>query len=227
MIEAIRLGASSRKGLLFDGVDFLFREGDAWLVTGPPSCGKSTLLRILAGRREPEGGDVLAPGGSLYRPPAAGRPRHLQETGWVEAPPSCADGTVEERFRLSALAADPPIPPDELEGRAAALLSMVGLGEVGEAPLRRLSLSERVLAELAAELVRGPRHLFLDGFLAAAGPLWGESAGGFVRALAREGRIVILAEREAPSWFPLRGRALRPVGPFGFVRLAGEEEEGT
>jgi ABC-type multidrug transport system ATPase subunit len=226
VIEAVRLCASSRKGSLFSGVDLLFREGDAWLVTGPPSCGKSTLLRILAGRLQPGSGDVLSPGGSLYRPPAEGLPRHLAETAWVEALLPEEGETVEDRFLLSSLAAEPPLSREELAARAEALLSMVALPGFSQVPLAELSHSERVLVELASELVRGPRHLFLDGFLAAAGPLWGESAGGFVRALAREGRIVVLAEREIPPWFPLRGSAVKAVGPFGLARVAGETEEG-
>lgn len=67
MIETFHLGAVVRGWTLWEGLDFAFDDGEAWIVTGPPSCGKTLLLRILCGDREPDAGDVVAGGESLYR----------------------------------------------------------------------------------------------------------------------------------------------------------------
>ena len=67
MIEGFRVGVSGRAGTLWEGVDLSFGDGDVWLVCGPPSCGKSVLLRVLRGDRRPDAGDVVVGGESLVR----------------------------------------------------------------------------------------------------------------------------------------------------------------
>jgi ABC-type multidrug transport system ATPase subunit len=71
MIEGFRLGVFSRGTTLWDGLDFAFGDAAAWVVTGPPSSGKTLLLSILRGERRPDAGDVVVSGESLYRGNAA------------------------------------------------------------------------------------------------------------------------------------------------------------
>lgn len=51
--------------LLFDDVDFGIEEGDKIGIVGINGTGKSTLLRILAGEEEPDGGEVVK-GNQVY-----------------------------------------------------------------------------------------------------------------------------------------------------------------
>jgi energy-coupling factor transporter ATP-binding protein EcfA2 len=96
---------------------------------------------------------------------------------------------------------------------------MVGLPDARSWALSSLSASERVRAELAAELLRGPRYLFGDGTLAAAGPPYREMLGGLFRALAREGNTIVLAERQIPErWAAAAGECV-PSGPFRVYRI--------
>lgn len=217
MIEAFRLGFVSRNGTLWDGLDLAVGEGDVRVVTGPPGCGKTSLLRILRGERRPDAGDVVAGGQSLYRGGAAA---FRAISGFVpEVLPAWAGRTVHDIFLLSS-AAGTEVPKAESEERESDLLAMMGLADARGWKLATLSVSERARVALAAELFRGPRYIFADMLLANAGREWTDMLRALFRALAREGRTIVLAERELPeSW---RGRAEaegEAKGPFLLYRI--------
>ena len=58
MLKATGLGAAVDGRQLFDGLDLLLSPGRRVGVVGPNGCGKTTLLRILAGEREAENGSL-------------------------------------------------------------------------------------------------------------------------------------------------------------------------
>lgn len=229
MIEAFHLRAAARGVTLFEDLTLVFDEGEAWIVSGPPSCGKSLLLRILSGDRKPDSGDVVAGGHSLYGGNPAARNRFRLVTGLVPESLPETGRTAGDLFRLSALAAG-GIPRRERNRREEELLALLGVAGAGSVPLSRLSVSERARVTLGAELLRGPKVLFLDMLLFNAGREWTDSLLGLFRALAHEGRMIVMMEREIPERW--RGAAdpgaatpdprIRDAGPFRLFRLAGE-----
>jgi len=229
MIEAFHLRASARGVTLFEDLTLAFDEGDAWFVTGPPSCGKSLLLRILSGDRKPDSGDVVAGGESLYGGNPAARNRFRLMTAFVPESLPATGQTAGDLFRLSALSAG-DIPRRERNRREEELLALLGVAGTGLIPLSRLSVSERARVALAAELLRGPKVLFLDMLLSNAGRDWTDSLLGLFRALVREGRTIVMMERELPErWRGVAGPGIavasdpriRDAGPFRLFRLAG------
>lgn len=220
MIEAFRVGAAFSKGTLWDGLDLAFDDGEVCVVTGPPASGKTLLLRILRGERRPDAGDVVVGGKSLYRGNPGPGKAFRASSGFVPesfSPTACR--TVRDLFRLSAVAV-PGISARERMEREEELLALVGMPGSQGAGLSCLSVSERARIALAVELVRSPRVLFTDMLLMNAGREWTDMLGGLFRALAREGKTIIMAERTIPErWNTREGGQGIARGPFRLFRL--------
>jgi ABC-type multidrug transport system ATPase subunit len=227
MIETFRLGVFSRGAILWDGLDFAFGDAAAWVVVGPPSSGKTLLLSILRGERRPDAGDVVVSGESLFRGNAAHARAYRASCGHVPEH-MLPDGrlTVGDLFRRSALAGC-GVRESERKDRSDRLLAMVGVPGAWEWRIAEMSVSERARACLAAELLRGPKVLFCDGAVSAAGIPHREMLWGLFRALAREGNTVVLAERTIPERWALASGPGTPVGPFRIFRLPVPEPKGA
>src|SRR4030066_381077 len=133
MIEAFRVGAVARGKTLWEGLDLALGDGEIWVVAGPPSCGKTVLMNILRGERRPDLGDVVVGGESVYKGSPDHNRRFRAASGVVpEAFPAGGGRTVEDMFRLSALAAG-EVPAAERRRRTEELLSLVGLPGAEEA----------------------------------------------------------------------------------------------
>jgi len=225
MIEAFRVGAVSRNGTLWDGLDLSVGDGEVCVVTGPPASGKTLLLRILRGDRRPDAGDVVAGGESLYRGNSGAARAFRAASGVVpESFPAVGGHAVRELFRLSSVAGA-GISAKERKEREEELLSLMGLPGARDAGLSSLSVSERARVSLAVELFRGPQVLFADMLLHNAGGEWADLLGGLFRALAREGKTVLLAERTIPErWKTMGGGEGIVKGPFRLFRLAPKGE---
>lgn len=223
MIEAFRVGAVSRNGTLWDGLDLAFDDGEVCVVTGPPASGKTLLLRILRGDRRPDAGDVVVGGESLYRGDAAAARAFLASSGVVPESFNAGGGhAVRDLFRLSSVAGA-GISSKERREREEELLALMGIGGARDAALSSLSLSERARVSLAVELFRGPKVLFADMLLHNAGREWTDMLGGLFRALAREGKTILLAERTIPDrWRYAGGGDGIAKGPFRLFRFGAK-----
>jgi len=56
-----------------DGVDLLIRDGETISLVGPSACGKTTLLRVVAGLLEPDQGQIYFDGRPMVAVPAKDR----------------------------------------------------------------------------------------------------------------------------------------------------------
>lgn len=123
--------------MLFRGLDLTLGAGEACQVAGANGIGKSSLIRLLAGLGEPFAGAV-------------------ERTG--EA------GLVDERPAL-----DPHLPLERalsfwerFDGRAAEATGRLGLGALGDVPVRFLSTGQKKRAALARLIAQGAPVWLLD-----------------------------------------------------------------
>jgi phospholipid/cholesterol/gamma-HCH transport system ATP-binding protein len=65
------------------GVDLTVATGETGAIVGPSGCGKSVLLKTTIGLVQPDSGDVLIDGESVFRATAADLRRILRKVGYV------------------------------------------------------------------------------------------------------------------------------------------------
>jgi lipopolysaccharide export system ATP-binding protein len=169
------------------GVDLEARAGEVLGVLGPSGAGKSTLFRALVGEDPPDEGTVFVDGQDVTRWPLWKRAR--AGVGYVPQGPSVLwDLTVRQNldaFRLIT----------RLEREDASLAAArVGLEHRLDVRAGELSSGERRRLELARAVTRTPRVLVCDEPFAGVDPVGAEKLGDLLRALAREGTAVILAD---------------------------------
>ena len=145
------------------GVDLDVRAGEVHALVGENGAGKSTLMKILAGAHQPDAGRMWLDG-QPYQPrsPADGRRAGVamiyQELSL--APHLSAMENI-------LLGVEPTIGPfvrwGQVRQRAAAALRQLGHPDLPlERPVRRLSVAEQQLVEIARSVAVGCRVLVLD-----------------------------------------------------------------
>ncbi|MFF5501729.1 ABC transporter ATP-binding protein [Streptomyces roseolus] len=171
-----------------DGISLDVRGGEIFGLLGPNGAGKSTLVRQLTGLMRPDSGSVTLLGHDLVRHPerAARLLAHLgqESTALDELTVSLAAETTGRLRGLSAA--------DARAGRDA-VLDELGLGELADRPLRKLSGGQRRLACFATALV-GPRPvLVLDEPTTGMDPVARRAVWAAVdRRRAEDGTTVLL-----------------------------------
>lgn len=140
---------------VLDGVSFGVRPDEWVALVGPSGAGKSTLLRLLNRLDEPAGGTVSLDG-TDYREFA---PTELRKrVGLVAQRPALVPGTVRENLTVGPRMRGDPIP----EERVATVVEGLGLADLVERDVRRLSGGEGSRVMLGRTLVNDPDVLLLD-----------------------------------------------------------------
>ena len=141
-----------------DKVSFLIEEGELVGFIGPNGAGKTTTLKTLSGLLYPTTGTVRVLGFDPWKRD----PAFLSQISLVMGQKNQLwwDLPAEESFRL---AKDIYNIPDSLYKKTLAdLVGMLGIGDILNVQVRKLSLGQRMKAELVAALIHSPKVLFLD-----------------------------------------------------------------
>lgn len=139
-------------------VTFEVEPGEVVGFLGPNGAGKTTTLKMLTGLIHPSGGQVNVAGQIPFRRSSA----FLEKITLVMGQKQQLLWDLPALDSLRINAAVYKISPREFQYRVDELSEMLSLGGKLTQPVRKLSLGERMKAELLAALLHRPQVLFLD-----------------------------------------------------------------
>jgi ABC-2 type transport system ATP-binding protein len=149
---------TQREVVAVDGISLSIPTGQAVAFIGPNGAGKSTTIKMLTGILHPSSGEARVLGFTPWRERRA-LVRHIgavfgqRSQLWYHLPPR-------DTFDLLARIYD--IPREQYRQRRDLLIERFSLGPFLDTQVRKLSLGQRMRAEVAASLLHAPRVLFLD-----------------------------------------------------------------
>jgi putrescine transport system ATP-binding protein len=144
-----------------DNVDLRIFRGEMFALVGASGCGKTTLLRMLAGFAEPSSGRILIDGTPMSGVPPYERPVNMMFQSYALFPHMTVERNVGygiSRMKLDAATR---------KSRIQEALEMVQLGHVAARKPHQLSGGQRQRVALARALIRRPQVLLLDEPLSA------------------------------------------------------------
>ena len=144
-----------------DNVSLSVFKGEIFCLLGGSGCGKTTLLRMLAGFEAPTSGRIFIDGQDMADTLPFERPVNMMFQSYALFPHMTVEKNVAfglEQEKLSR---------KEIDQRVADMLDIVKLSELGRRKPHQLSGGQRQRVALARALVKRPKLLLLDEPLAA------------------------------------------------------------
>lgn len=139
-------------------ISFAIEKGELVGFIGPNGAGKTTTLKCLSGLLYPDGGKVEVLGFT----PFERKDNFLEQISlvmgqknqlWWDLPPMDTYILNKEIYE---------IPDKQFEKTVDDLTTLLNMQELVTVPVRKLSLGQRMKAELIAALIHSPKVLFLD-----------------------------------------------------------------
>ena len=144
-----------------DGIDLGIYKGEMFALVGASGCGKTTLLRMLAGFATPTSGRILIEDADMTGVPPHERPVNMMFQSYALFPHMTVEQNV--GYGLRRIREDEAVKAK----RVREALDMVELGPLGRRKPHQLSGGQRQRVALARALIRRPKVLLLDEPLSA------------------------------------------------------------
>jgi ABC-2 type transport system ATP-binding protein len=140
------------------GVSFVVEKGEAVAFIGPNGAGKSTTIKMLSGILQPSGGTISVLG---YQPLQQRRELAMHiGTVFGQRSQLVFNLPLTDSFLLTAEIYC--VLPAEAKKRIERLIAQFDLSSFIDQPVRKLSLGQRMRAEVANALIHNPAIIFLD-----------------------------------------------------------------
>jgi putrescine transport system ATP-binding protein len=136
-------------------------RGELFCLLGGSGCGKTTLLRMLAGFEEPTSGRISIDGVDMTGIPPYERPVNMMFQSYALFPHMTVEQNVEFGLKQDG------VPKREIATRVADMLNLVKLTQFAKRKPHQLSGGQRQRVALARSLVKRPKLLLLDEPLGA------------------------------------------------------------
>jgi ABC-type lipoprotein export system ATPase subunit len=194
-----RAGRGRSERTVFSGLSATFRAGRMTVVTGPSGSGKTTLLHLLAGLDLPATGDVVVLGTRLDQLDRSRRAAFRRERLALVAqePPLVSFLSVRENIELS-LGLHGVEEGERLE-QAGLALTTVGLEQLADQRVSRLSTGEQERVAIARALASAPALLLADEPTARLDYANALAIGELLSRLSRERGIAVVCATHDPA----------------------------
>ena len=183
--------------LLFEKLNLSLAKDRCTVLMGPAGCGKSTILKIVAGLILPQAGSVI-----FDQKPWDARNEDQaiavrSKTGFVfQNAALWANKTVRQNIELPLQFHNPQYSRAQVEERVREAARLVGLRDVWDDRPSHLSLGEQKLVSFARAIVNNPETLFLDDPTAGLDNQLKERLLAFIEDFRRQGKTVILVTQD-------------------------------
>jgi putrescine transport system ATP-binding protein len=147
--------------LAVDRVSLQIGRGELFSLLGGSGCGKTTLLRMIAGFERPDAGRIVIDGVDMADVPPYARPVNMMFQSYALFPHMSVAHNVAFGLRQDG------VPARERRARVAEALELVQLVGFDDRRPHQLSGGQRQRVALARSLVKRPKLLLLDEPLAA------------------------------------------------------------
>lgn len=147
--------------LAVNDVSLDIMRGELFAILGGSGCGKTTLLRMLAGFETPTSGRILIDGVDMTDVPPYERPVNLMFQSYALFPHMTVEQNVAYGLKKER------VPAEQIRQRVAEMLALVKLESLASRKPDKLSGGQQQRVALARALVKRPKLLLLDEPLAA------------------------------------------------------------
>ena len=144
-----------------DHVSVDIARGEIFALLGASGCGKTTLLRMLAGFETPTSGRIVLNGQDLAHLPPHQRPINMMFQSYALFPHLTVWDNIAFGLRRDGMA------KDKVAEKVEAMLKLVQLGKFGKRKPHQLSGGQQQRVALARSLAKQPQLLLLDEPLGA------------------------------------------------------------
>ena len=144
-----------------DGISLALARGEFFALLGASGCGKTTLLRLVAGLDRPDAGRILLDGRNMTDIPAYQRPVNTVFQSYALFPHMSVRGNIAFGLKQDRL------PRNEIDARVDAMLALVQMSAYAGRRPHQLSGGQKQRVALARSLAKLPQILLLDEPMAA------------------------------------------------------------
>ncbi len=144
-----------------DDVSIDIVKGELFALLGGSGCGKTTLLRMIAGFEQPTGGKIFIDGQDMTEVAPYDRPVNMMFQSYALFPHMTVEKNVAYGLKHE------PMTPQQRQDRVRQMLDLVQLSHLGGRKPHQLSGGQRQRVALARALAKQPKVLLLDEPLGA------------------------------------------------------------
>ncbi|GAA0135992.1 ATP-binding cassette domain-containing protein [Paenibacillus sp. YSY-4.3] len=141
-----------------EGIDLTIEEGETVAYVGPNGAGKSTTIKMLSGVLVPTGGEIRVNGLIPYKQ----RMENAGQIGAVFGQRTQLWWDIPVRESLALLKDIYQVPADTFKRNLDAFTEILEMDAFIHLSARKLSLGQRMRADLAAALLHNPKIVYLD-----------------------------------------------------------------